>query len=223
MPITQVRTAAPANTSFPDNVVYDQLGGKQGEGLQVELHGKYYTQAYRGNVFVGATAVGGVVIPIYTTTNTQTFAVWNPLGSNKNVVPLNVTLGYVSTAGIAGHVIYTYINNVGSVPATGAPITTFTTTAVVNANLGSNVPSIVKLGVVSGNVVTAAAGGTFLKTSGISQLAQGTNTATVKQWTNREDFDGSIIIPPGTVFFVTGNAALACTYDISMLWEEVPV
>jgi len=60
MPISQLRTANIPSTSLADNSTPDALAGKAGEAIVAELHGKYYTQTYRGNVFVGTTAIGGI-------------------------------------------------------------------------------------------------------------------------------------------------------------------
>ena len=64
MPINQVRVQAPTAISGTDGSVYDQLGGKQAEGIVTDLHGKYYTQAVRGNVFMVSTIAAGLAIPI---------------------------------------------------------------------------------------------------------------------------------------------------------------
>ncbi len=108
MPPLQYRVGAPSASSLPDGQPADALGGKAGEGIVTELHGKYYTQCYRGNVFVGTTAIGGVVPPVFSAT-AQTYMIWNPLGSGKNIVPINLTLGYVSGTALGCNLGYAYL------------------------------------------------------------------------------------------------------------------
>ena len=51
---------APANASIADGSQPIALMGKSAELIVAELHGKYYTQAYRNNLFNGSTAIAGV-------------------------------------------------------------------------------------------------------------------------------------------------------------------
>mgnify|MGYP001605670228 CR=1 FL=1 len=55
----QVQTSDPT-TSNADGTIGNIVGGKSLEMLVAELHGKYYQQTLRGNVFHGATAAAGV-------------------------------------------------------------------------------------------------------------------------------------------------------------------
>ena len=68
MPALQVQVGAPSNTSATDGNLYNQLGGKAAEGIVAELHGKYYTQNYRGNCFTLSTVGAGLAVPISSST-----------------------------------------------------------------------------------------------------------------------------------------------------------
>ena len=82
------------NSSLPDTQEAFQLGGKQGEGLVSEIHGKWYTAAYRGNVFHATSPIAGQVIPVITSTTSQTaLSLYNPLGSGKNLELISFRLG----------------------------------------------------------------------------------------------------------------------------------
>src|SRR5437870_7298434 len=96
--ITLGLVQAPTNVSATDGNNYVFLQGKQAEAIVSELHGKYYTQAYRGNVFWGSTASAGVLVPIASTTG-PTFGLWNPAGSGKNAAIVRYTAGWVATTG----------------------------------------------------------------------------------------------------------------------------
>ena len=219
MPISQLRTANVPNASLNDNSTPDALAGRSGEAVTTQLHGKYYTQCYRGNVFIGTTAIAGVILPIFSNT-AHTFGLWNPAGSGKNLVPIRVTVGFVNTTSAAGNYVYAFTPvNIGS--SIGTPVSAFTQIVPINAFLGSGVQPVGRFS----NAITlsaAAAPTVILKTSGMNQLVTTTSSTTSVGWTVVEDFDGTIIIPPGLMFLLAGNAAPLSTTDASIMWEEVP-
>lgn len=217
MPIVQLRTANIPSQSLADNSTPDALAGKAGEQVITELHGKYYTQAYRGNVFVGSTAIGGVALTTSVTT-AQVFMVWNPSGSGKNIVPINTTIGYVSGTGVAANLGYSYLTGMGSGLGAGG-CSAYTAGTPVNANLGSGNVSIARFAPATATVLAP----TYLRSMGVSQLALTAATTTAGQWVSRDDFDGSVIIGPGSAIFVIGVASITSLFTISMVWEEIPV
>lgn len=179
--------------------------------------GKYYDQVKLGRVFVGSTAVGGVVPPVYTNT-AQTFSLWNPLGSNKHIVPIKLQAGYVSTTGAAGNLALGYAVNAGGQPATGSVIAAGTFVAPVNALLSGN-----------GNAsnarfapatVTFTAAPLFLRTLGMSQLVITAADATNSQWQLETDFDGSLVLDEGSVINVCGSIATLSVMSFALTWIE---
>lgn len=179
--------------------------------------GKYYVDTFLGNVFVGSTAAAGVVLPIYTNT-AQTFCVWNPLGSGKNIIPMKLRLGYVSTTAAAANIVIGYQTGVGSQVATGAAITAATLVAPVNMLLGAGGGSIAKFAPAT---ITFAAAPSLLMTTGVSQLVTTAATTGIATFYNELLFEGELIVPPGTAIVVAGNIAQLQTWDVSMIWEEI--
>ena len=218
MPITQVRVGPPSTNSNADNSTPDQLGGKAGEAVVAALHGKYYTQAYRGNVFVGSTAVAGVVPPASTAT-AQVYMIWNPQGSGKNIVPISTTYGYVSGTSLAGNHGWSYLTGMGNGYQVARGASAATLVAPVNMNLGSGIPSVANFAPATATVVAP----TYLRTAGVSQLVLTAAEATETGWTSREDFDGALIVAPGTALFAITLASEVGVFTISTVWEEVPV
>ncbi len=220
MPIPQgITVQNPTNISFSDGDVQNQIGGKQAEAIVAELHGKYYTQTYRGHVFHGATASAGVLLPIFSGT-AVTFAVWNPIGSGVNVVPIRATAGFVSTTGAAGNILYTFQTGVGSNAGTGAPITAATLGTAQNGLLGGGAKSAVNFIPATATLATA---NSILKPMGVSQLVTTATTATLMYSQIIDDFDGSVIIPPGAIFAIQGNIALLSLFNLGMTWYEAPL
>ena len=181
--------------------------------------GKYYVDAFLGNVFVGTTAAAGVILPVYSNT-AQTFVIWNPLGSGKNIIPINLTIGYVSTTAAASNFVLAYQTGCGAQSATASPITAITLATPVNMNLGAGNSSIAKFAPAT---ATFTAGLTLLKSTGFNQLVTTAATTGGVGWTWREDYDGTLIIPPGVALAVCGNIAPLQTNDVSLVWEESPV
>lgn len=178
--------------------------------------GKYFVDTLSGNVFIGTTAIAGVNLPAFNAT-AHTFCVWNPAGSGKNIIPIKCSVGYSATTGAAGNIVYSFQNGVGSQVATGGPITAATLVAPLNALIGAGNSSIAKFAPAT---ITFAAATSLLRTSGISQLVTTAATTAIGTFLATEEFDGTIIIPPGTAFCVAGNIALLSAFDVTLVWEE---
>ncbi len=212
-------TQAPTNVSGTDGNNYTVLQGKQAELVVAELHGKYYTQAYRGSVFWGSTASAGVLIPIASTT-APTFALWNPAGSGVNAALIKYMVGWVATTGTAGNIQFAFTTGNGSSVATGASISAFTTGTPTNGLIGSGIASKMKF---TPSAATISVAGTLLGTTGMSQLTTTGTSTTVPMWQLQMDFDGTLVVPPGGLIFTVGSAALTSTFTQTLVWEEVPI
>lgn len=193
--------------------------GKASDLIVSELHGKYAEQTYRGNVYHGSTAAAGVLIPISTTT-TPTFGLWNPAGSGKNANLIRVKVGFVSTTGAPGNVLYSALTGAGSAIGTAAPISAFTAGTPTNGLIGGGGASAMKF---TPSAATLTAAGSIVATSGLSQLTTTGTAATGIMWQAQEDFDGMLTVPPGVFFYLTGSAALLSLFNITLVWEELPI
>ena len=60
MPIGYGLVGAPSNVSAADGTNAQILQGKAGEQVVTELHGKWYTSAYRGRVFQTGVLIASV-------------------------------------------------------------------------------------------------------------------------------------------------------------------
>jgi hypothetical protein len=179
---------------------------------------KYYEDVNLGRVFLGSTAVAGVVPAIFSNT-AQTFALWNPLGSGKNIVPLKLQAGYVSTTGAAGNLALAYNAAAGSQVGTGSPIAAGTFAAPVNALLGGNGDaSVAKFAPAT---ITFTGAPLFLRTLGMSQLVTTAADATTTPWMLETDFDGSLVLAPGAIICVAGNIATLSVWNFAMTWAEI--
>jgi hypothetical protein len=179
----------------------------------------YYTDCYNGNLFIGSTAVGGVVPPVYNAT-AQTFAIWNPVGSPKNIVLLEIDLGYVSGTRVAGNLGLSYQTGLGAQPATGSPVTAATLVAPVNGFISAGNSSVARFAPATLTLATAAS---YLLTFGLSDLVTTAASTGATGWSDQWVANGRVIVAPGSGVFVTANAAAVSAYDITCYWVETPL
>ncbi len=174
-------------------------------------------QMIAGNVYHASTTFAGVTIPIYSTTASHTFALWNPLGSGILVVPLKLMVGYssattpaLSTLGLG------VIANAGAAAATGAAIPTFTAATVYNGRLG-----MTKTGkALFALAATSTSAATFAYELGLSQESATPGTGMVKLV---HEFDGAFGIEPSTfVTLVGAPLAPGQPLVLTLSYMEIP-
>lgn len=214
MAASQLNSGPTPQITLPPGLV-TQSGGRQGEGLVSELHGKWYTQARDGNVFHGSSLVAGTIIPISTAT-AATFALYNPLGSGVNLELIAYELGMTVVTDIASPIGLGYSASVGG--SVVAP-TTVTALTPVNGLLGKGNAPQARLYSAATIVAT-----TYFKTLFNFTATNATAGNALGPASFKYDFDGSIIMPPGTLIHVCGLVAPSAspvTHDF--VWAEVPV
>ena len=182
-----------------------------------QVSGRYALDTLLGQVFIGSTAAGGVTVPAYSATS-AVFGLWNPFGSGKNCYLMYLNIGFVSTTAAPSNFVIGYQNGAGSQIATGGPVTAITQVTPVNGLLGQGNASVSKFFPAA---ATLTAGCSFLMTTGSSQLTTTGTTTSAPYFTSHTDLQGSVIVPPGTLIVVGGNASTTTVCDITMVWEEV--
>lgn len=187
-----------------DNVLIAPRAGKMGDTICSDLHGKYYEQVYRGNVF-GAANQAAVTTTAGLATTFTGFAVANPATSGVNLVLLRYSVAQVAAA---------VASAIGLMSGAGAAAGALT---VVNRKIGVSTPA---------SATTASAGATIATPVLIETYGQAGSVATTSYGTGPGlvvDLAGSIIVPPGN--FVASYTTAACTsaFVFALTWEEVPV
>lgn len=214
--ITRVNVTGPAVKN--DGDFSAGRGGNYGESIVSQLFGKYLELSRRNLVFV-ARSGAAAAIPINTTlTNSPTL--WNPADSGKIVVPLRLQL---SVAAIGTPVLtsltLSYLTNTGSVVATGNPLATFTNIAPKCVSLGKGSAATTKF---ANATVTFTANPTALMDIGIHHWLEGT-AGSGQMGEIFHDFDGTLVMPPGTSISVGATAATSTTFWTSILFAELAV
>lgn len=206
MPLNQI-TVGPQVDS--DGTVVTARAGKSGEAIAQFLHGRYYEQAYRKNIFA---ATGIVTAPVIYTTAAGTGGplIWNG-ATAVNVVILAVSLAITTASAVAGSIGITGNNNQTVIPGSTTIIDSLTSGIIGAASPQSHAYRI---------GTPATAGAFFLP---LISVETGANS-TVPAFLALVDIGGSIICPPNSWVSVAASATLtSAVCQIGLIYEEVPV
>lgn len=195
-----------------------------GEFAVSEVHGRFFEQTYRSGVYSWGktlTALSANSITL-TATTTPIIGVWNPstsvvnlaiLQASVQIVPNNLTSG----AGPGGLVWASSIAN--AVISTGnAPWNRKTLSQAGSSAKGFDLATA--LTAITNNLVIME-GADFTNLSGLTYTTLGSTTELPSQG-GVQNFDGSLIVPPGGVLALlntTSSTVFSATSRI--LWEEV--
>lgn len=202
MAFNQIAVGVQNNPDSPNPIT--ARSGKQGETMVSELHGRYYEQTYRGNMFSLCTQGTGVTTTAALATTWTGLGVANPVGSGVNLVLTKFgctqfAVGAAATIGIMG--------GVGVISSTLTPQSRIIGGGQVSKANGSAGATI------STPVLIASFG----------SVGSAATTAYGLEAGIFVDLEGSVIIPPGS--FVTSYTSIVTTSALQFhfTWEEVPI
>lgn len=185
------------------------------------MHGRYAQAVARGNVYIGASASGGIALIVPAATGGHP-TLFNPKGSGVLLSVIKLTLGYVSGNNAPTCIEWALSNNCGAQPATGASgqLLTATKVAPVNARIGA--PDNSK-GYWSPTTNTFTAAPTFFATSGVS-LFTGVAATAVAPFSLEANYDGALMVEPGNaISLCTQAATTTALFQVTVWWEEIPL
>lgn len=190
---------------------------RDGSLVMAESHGKFYEQASRGNMYVASSLTAGAAI-VVSAAGGNVPTLWNPLGSGVNLEIVRLELGWVSGATAPTALMWCLTNPAGATVATAAPIQTATFVVAANCLLGSGKVSQAKWAPIA---ITFTAAPVWYASTGIGL---GTGAPTVVPSLITKDFDGQIVIAPGTALSLTSQAATTTAlYQYSIFYVEQAV
>lgn len=204
---------------FQDDLPYNPRGDNYGNLGVTTVGPKFLEWTRRGLVYAtNVSPAAPAAIPIYSTaTNSPTL--WNPADSGKMVVPIRLNLGVAAIATyLDDSIMLATTTNTGSAVGTGAVFATFTNIAPVNCLVGGPTGKAK----FSGAVVTWTVQPTVFQNLGISVWAAGTE-ANLEYSYLGYDFDGTVVLPPGTAISVVGVVATSTTFVTSIIFAELPM
>ena len=199
--------------------------GRHGHQLVTQALGKYTEQALAGDMYFASTVVAGLSIPINTTT-TPNIMLWNPAGSGVDAILARYAASQVSGTTAGGQIGLMTVSTVPllSAIASGSLITAFTDDvygtnkfcARFNASNKSRVRSV---STAAGATITA---GTWIKSLGMQYGAIITTSAVHTGSNFSYDFDGEMVLSPGTSVYVASSIASSALFQQTISWYEVP-
>jgi hypothetical protein len=223
---TQVGPIATTASIAPGTVVA-MRSGNLGDTIVTELHGRFYEQTYRGNVYTGGitalTALSANTITL-TATTTPILGLWNNLSNTVNLVVLQASLQIVPnnlTSGAApGALIWATSTSNGAISTGSTPFNAKTLTQ--SGSVAKFFTPAVALTGLTNNLVALTASD-IPSPSGLTYTTLG-STAIIPPIGGVENFDGGLIIPPGGVLALL-NTVSSTTFSVygRITWEEVPV
>lgn len=199
--------------------------GKTGEQIVTELHGRFYEQTYRAALFSNGmtlTALTANTISLGAAA-TPILGIYNPGTSSVNAIvaqaALRCVINTVTTPVGAG--AFVWASSVGN-NAVSTGTAGFNRKTLASSGAQAKGMAFVAMTGLTNNVVIFE-GADFSSPSG---LTYGTIavTATETDFGGVQNFDGSLIVPPGGMLALL-NTVSTTTMSVTgrILWEEVPV
>ncbi len=205
--------ANPATTSQPDASTPLLSAGRQSELLVSCIHGKYYIAAYRRSCF--RFNVTAVTLPKVASGLVSVFSLWNPPSSGYVAELISTDM-----VGISGTFVVDAIGwyfSASNLALAG----TFTTPSVAGTNHFS-----ARIGDTPANSVIPYTAYTHSGTPTRVDIAGGYgSTANATGWNIHKDYDGRVLVPPGTVISLAASTTVwtATAADLEVVWSEWPV
>jgi len=215
-----VDIAIPGQTNVADGGQAQMRAGRQSDLIVSQLHGRYYENVSRGNVFtlnLTATTTGvaaGNINAAAAAASTQ-FAIWNPLTSGVNLSLLFMYNGITSGTIVGGPLFHnTFSGNLPTIASSGTA-----TNCLVGAGNGPQAKFVASA------AGTALTGGSALSVIRPSTIGYSAGTyAALAGALAYEEIMGSLVIKPGAGWvpcFAAAGTSVLNTWGV--VWEEVPV
>lgn len=207
----QIQTQTGQSTIAAGATPVPLRSGKLADTIISNLHGRYYEQAYNGNVFYAANSAAQATSAALATAYTG-LLILNPIGSRVNIALLSVGIAVsVAETAIATHGLITGFSAVGLTSAS-LTLTGLTKGATfISGTAGSST------GVAASQC--SALTGTPVWTHA---YRSGFTAATLQSSTDAFiDLHGSIILAPGA--YAAIGTLTASTILGHFVWEEVPL
>ncbi len=194
-----------------DTNIIQTRGGRQGDAIVSELHGRYYESCYRKHQYIAAqqAVIATATIAGLATAITGAMVVANPPGSTVNLVIQKFGVGFV----LAPAASLAYGLAVG-----------YSSTAL-SGTLTSIAPRSAFVGGAQGQGQAYVSASVTLPVAATVAVVMGSASVTVLANTvDFIDLEGSIILPPGGYLHFWTSAVMAASgHFASISWEEVAI
>lgn len=225
MPLPVAGQVGPSAQWSGDGSNIEFYQGKKGDVMVSELHGRFYEQNYRGSVFgwgKTSTALSANSITLSATT-TPIIGVWNPSSSLFNLVVLQASIQSVLQAASSttqGALVWAASTGNGGITTGNTPWNRKALAQSGSAAKGFDLATALT-GLTNNLVIFDAADlaiGVQITTATVAASTVVPMTVAV------QNFDGSLIVPPGGVLALL-NTTSTTNINVAarIMWEEVPL
>ena len=184
--------------------------GRSRETLVTELHGKFYAAVKSGRCFIAAQT--GITIPLNAAALVSVFSLWNPMGSGVDMELIDADVWTVSATEVVNDVALYYQAAVGSAIAVPGTLTK------------ANPVNLYPVAAPGTNQVQYYTALTHVGTpSLLHPLVDIQATASGIAGSGHYEFDGKLLIPPGTVISLATTTGAEASAGASIKWAEWPV
>jgi len=212
-----------------DGVTAVMRQGRSAEQIIGELHGRFYEQVFRGYVFSagsGVTALSATTITL-TATSTPIVGVWNPASSTVNLVILQLAIQslfntWTTPTGSGVFLIATSVGN--TAVSTGAAPFNRKTLASSGSQAKAFNGGVALTGLTNNVVILEEVDIPGIQGTGAYGTISAPTAAFFTSVGGVQNFDGSLIVPPGGVLSILNQTSTTTVSVASrLLWEEVPL
>lgn len=196
----------PPGASIADGSPSNFRQGRLQDLIVSELHGRYYEQAFRGNVFHGCNQAAQALSVGLNTTYTG-ICLSNPAGAGVNLVLLKISLALTAAPAAADPIMLAVGFNAAGVTSHTTPLSPLST------KLGSGLTPVGKLD----SACTLPTAPTYA----MPLMGGFTAAAFPSTGPSVPDMEGMFVLPPGSYALIAATSAASIFGGIA--WEEVPL
>jgi len=229
MTTQQVVGPVATTTSIGPNTAVNTRAGNMGDTIVSELQGRFYEATYRGTSFSWGKALTSLSANSITlvAATTPIIGVWNPTNSGVNLVitqaALSCYLNTLTTPVGAGSFMWAVSTGNSAISTGNAPWKRNTLTQSGSLAKGFDLATALT-GLTNNLVIVEPAD--FRSPTGqtYGTIVAPTAGTSLTDFGGVQNFDGSLIVPPGGVLALlntTSTATMSATARI--MWNEVPV
>lgn len=202
---------------------------RTGAAIVSDGHARYLEANYRGTIFSGGMGLTSINNSTYTTGTltascTPVIGLWNPSTNTANLVILQATLGVTATALQAtGCGPFVWASSVGNTAVSTGNSPLNRKTLIASGSLAKDMTNVALTGLT--NALTVKFGSSMGGGSAVQAAFLATQVALQTVQTSFvENFDGSLIVPPGGLLaLLASGTPVAHSAASSITWEEVPI
>ncbi len=231
--MTDINTAGQVGLqTLSDGVIGGRIRqGRNAEQVVQDLHGRFFEQNFRGNIYSDGlatlTSISNTTFTVNTlgATCTPIAGLWNPSTNTVNLVVLSAALGITVTASTAtGAGPFVWALSVGNAAISTGSTPLNRKTLANSGSIAKGMSGVACTGQTNALVAKFASAMNGGVAGNFSFVGTAVGDFTISGGMAEEHFDGSLIVPPGGLLaLLATTTAVAHSAVSAIVWEEVPV